>query len=75
MTQGFVFGYQGGRHVLQDHVAGMQAAPSGEKGREAAQMGVDQSFRPSLGNIGQLCQGDGQKIGGEGNRLTVEVAS
>ncbi len=60
---------------LSDHEAGVEAGIAGEEGRQAAHHRIDQQRDPALGKIADLAGGHRQHVGGEGDRLGVEIAA
>ncbi len=74
VAEHLVLAHQGGAGHLRDHEAGVQPAVPGEEGGEpAGEHRVDELLHPPLADVGQLGDGDGREIEGDGHRLPVEV--
>ena len=60
---------------LGAHEAGVEAGILDQERRQRAELGVDQKCHATLGKRADLGDRDRQRIGGEGDRLGVEVAA
>ena len=75
MAEHLVLGDERGGHVLRDHEAAVEAAVGGEEGRQAlGEVRVDEALESPLGDVRELGDGHGERVEGEGERLSVEVA-
>ena len=76
MGMDLVLGDDGGRRILADHVAGVQAPVGSQKGGQAVRKGgVHHALQAALGDGAELRRGDAQKIHDQGHRLPMEVAA
>ena len=67
--------HQGRRQHLHEHHAGVQARVRRQEAGQAAQVGVDQVLDAPLADAAQVGQGRRRQVGGQGDRLAVEVAA
>ena len=71
----FVLRHERRRRVLRDHQPGVHAGARGEVLRQVAVVvAVEEHGRAALGDVGQLRERDREEVGGERDRLAVEVA-
>ena len=75
MTEHFVFRNQRCGSVLRQHESRIQSTVIYQKCRQAAELGIDQAFDSPLGDVGEFGNCNSEKIHGQSDRLTVEVAA
>src|SRR5215469_2982606 len=76
MGKYLVLADQGGGGHLRHHEAGVEASARCKERRQSlAESRIDQPFKAPLADAGQGTEGDGKKVEGECDGLTVKVAS
>ena len=70
-----VFGHQRRRRHLRDHETGIETGLRRQESGQARQHRIDQHGDTALGDGADLAQRHGDHVGGEGDRLGMEIAA
>ena len=68
-----VLGHQRRRRHLGDHIARIEPRPRGQERRQPRQCRIDQHRHPPLRDRSDFAQGNGDHVGGKGNRLGMKI--